>query len=862
MSLIVTLKVRPPLVIPSRSDDQCHESITVWPAPLQPAETPPAMDADASPGDSTSPGDSIFPGDVASPSDTTSPGAVASPGDEAKQVGDEPKTETQTPSNRRPPHVLAPDVLLCLRSICRKWEVKNLYEFFTIPQGDPYFHDYLPARIRPTSLTRDGLQKLRYISEHCDRDEARLRIASTSMNQPEQFQGLVRPCVLDWVIASLQTDKGLVNSDQQPTKMPAKKRMQKKRQEKEEQKEQEQEQEAEMEKQKEKEMEQAAAPGQIICLSDSDKQSNSPSSAPANTNAEPTSEMASPSILQNQTGNQQPQPHVIPARQPREGIWIIPTNQKLPGQTSQAQMPPVQVPPGYLPPGYLPEAYLPPGFGVFHGSWHVSPNPRPDALLTTPFVHRPIPYRQPPPSGTVQIAPMPRALMSADHAPGAPMPGFHMLDVPLPGVSMPGVSMLVPSMPGAHTPGTHAPVVAMPGAPMSRQVNTVQADESEIKAMEDEKARLLALINFREERMRILSLYGERMDIHPPPSLEDKVKAAYAMLKALDALVPPPNLRSIITTKEGAWGQAVIQPQLNRLRKFVEDPEPGEENPFDSRVSFLSEAHMKTEMVTQHCETDPLLADMRKLVQKARRVGYQMILLRRTHIQLVHPQRRRLPRQPEIRLPHVLAPHADPRLRLLAVLVGDGPVGDGVDDVHAELAVLLGDGLGDHAHAGTRGPVRRVVLVRAQGSQRPREDDGAFDGARGLSEGRLAAVLGVHELEGLLGEDDGAGGVGLHGLVEGLGRLLEEGLAGGVADVVDGQGELEVLEGGLRGDLGKGGLEAVGVGVGGEGLEDAAVGRDAQVRGEGIEGVLVAGEEGDGHVALLGIGEDTGDAGA
>jgi hypothetical protein len=159
---------------------------------------------------------------------------------------------------------------------------------------------------------------------------------------------------------------------------------------------------------------------------------------------------------------------------------------------------------------------------------------------------------------------------------------------------------------------------------MSRQANTVQADESEIKAVEDEKARLLSLINFREERMRILSLYGERMDSDPPPSLKDKVKAAYAMLKALDALVPPPNLRSITTTKEGAWGQAVIQPQLNRLRKFVEDPEPGEENPFDSRVSFLSEAHMKTEMVTQHCETDPLLADMRKLVRKARMVGYQM----------------------------------------------------------------------------------------------------------------------------------------------------------------------------------------------------------------------------------------------
>lgn len=161
------------------------------------------MDTEASPNDAASPSDVASPGSVTSPGDAISPGAVASPGDEAKQVGDEPKTETQTPSKRRPPHILAPDVLLCLREICRKWDVKNLHEFFTIPQGDPYFHDYLPARVRPTSLTRDGLQKLRYISEHCDRDEARLRIASTSMNQPEKFQGLVRPRVLDWVIASL-----------------------------------------------------------------------------------------------------------------------------------------------------------------------------------------------------------------------------------------------------------------------------------------------------------------------------------------------------------------------------------------------------------------------------------------------------------------------------------------------------------------------------------------------------------------------------------------------------------------------------------------------------------------------------------
>jgi hypothetical protein len=50
----------------------------------------------------------------------------------------------------------------------------------------------------------------------------------------------------------------------------------------------------EVEKQKQKEMEQAAAPGQIICLSDSDKESNCPSSAPANPNAEPTAEMVSP----------------------------------------------------------------------------------------------------------------------------------------------------------------------------------------------------------------------------------------------------------------------------------------------------------------------------------------------------------------------------------------------------------------------------------------------------------------------------------------------------------------------------------------------------------------------------------------
>ncbi|CAI6094675.1 unnamed protein product [Clonostachys chloroleuca] len=137
MSLIVTLKVRPPLVIPPPSDDRCQDSITVRPATIQPAETPPAMDTDASPGDVASTGDTTSPGAVALPSDAISPGDAASPGDEAKQVGDEPKSEPQTPSQRRPPHVLAPDVLLCLRAICRKWDIKNLQEFFTIPQGGP-----------------------------------------------------------------------------------------------------------------------------------------------------------------------------------------------------------------------------------------------------------------------------------------------------------------------------------------------------------------------------------------------------------------------------------------------------------------------------------------------------------------------------------------------------------------------------------------------------------------------------------------------------------------------------------------------------------------------------------------------------
>lgn len=167
------------------------------------------------------------------------------------------------------------------------------------------------------------------------------------------------------------------------------------------------------------------------------------------------------------------------------------------------------------------------------------------------------------------------------------------------------------------------------------------------------------------------------------------------------------------------------------------------------------------------------------------------------------PQVRALLRQPEIGPPDGLGAHLLTHLLRLAVLVADSPVGDCVYDMYTFRAELARQTLRQLSHARPASSIRAVLGVGPQGSQRAREDQGALFRAIGGAEVLLAVVL-EEEFEGFLGEGHGAADVGFEAVGEVLVGFLHEGLFGGMLDAVDGDGEFEVLEGGVRADGGEG----------------------------------------------------------
>jgi hypothetical protein len=70
--------------------------------------------------------------------------------------------------------------------------------------------------------------------------------------------------------------------------------------------------------------------------------------------------------------------------------------------------------------------------------------------------------------------------------------------------------------------------------------------------------------------------------------------------------------------------------------------------------------------------------------------------------------------------------------------------------------------------------------------------------------------------------------------------------------------ELHVFERVVRPDGLEGAFQVVGRGIGGECLDDAAWGCLLEVGAYADEVLLPSGEKGDGHVAVLGVGEDAG----
>lgn len=156
---------------------------------------------------------------------------------------------------------------------------------------------------------------------------------------------------------------------------------------------------------------------------------------------------------------------------------------------------------------------------------------------------------------------------------------------------------------------------------MLGQVRTAQAESSELNAIEEEQAHLIACVNFREERIRILSVYAERVDASPDPTPQEKLEAAYEMAKSLEKLAMPPGMKSLITDKADAWILDVIKPSLERAKRVFENPDGGEGNPYEEGVPPFK--GIKTERMAQNCEINPMLERIRKLERMARMAGRQ-----------------------------------------------------------------------------------------------------------------------------------------------------------------------------------------------------------------------------------------------
>lgn len=235
------------------------------------------------------------------------------------------------------------------------------------------------------------------------------------------------------------------------------------------------------------------------------------------------------------------------------------------------------------------------------------------------------------------------------------------------------------------------------------------------------------------------------------------------------------------------------------------------------------------------------------------------LLLCGPQIQFTRPQIGFLPHQLQIHLADRLGRNLLATLHLRrSTIRHDRPISNRMHDVQTLLAQLARHGLRELSHAGARCAVSGEIRVTFQGSCDTCEDQSAFF-PRAIGEGGFA-VVGEEAVCGELAEGEGAADVGLQVLGEVLVRFLVVRDAAGCFDVVDCGGEFEVLEGRVFGDLLEGLGEVGGVGVGDETFGDGAGALGFQVCDKVGETFLPACEEGNGEVALLGVGEGARDA--
>lgn len=162
-------------------------------------------------------------------------------------------------------------------------------------------------------------------------------------------------------------------------------------------------------------------------------------------------------------------------------------------------------------------------------------------------------------------------------------------------------------------------------------------------------------------------------------------------------------------------------------------------------------------------------------------------------------------------------------------------------------------------HARPARPVRCELRVRSQRAQRARENQRALLLAAVLGE-RGVAVVFEEEFQRFLRKGHCAADVSFQTGGEVLVGFCHEGLFGRMFDAVDCEFEFERVKGRVGADCGEGFGDGGWGGVRGEGLDDGVWGGGFEGGGYLVEGVGAAGEEGDGEVAVGGVGEDASDA--
>lgn len=114
---------------------------------------------------------------------------------------------------------------------------------------------------------------------------------------------------------------------------------------------------------------------------------------------------------------------------------------------------------------------------------------------------------------------------------------------------------------------------------------------------------------------------------------------------------------------------------------------------------------------------------LRLLVGRIPRGWSHKICSRMTPAQASCPSREWLPRQPKIRLSHVLPSHTRPSLGLLILFIRNRTIRNGMNHMNAKLAMFLGHSLRHHSRTRARSFVRCELLVRTHRAQSAREND-------------------------------------------------------------------------------------------------------------------------------------------